>query len=162
MNSNQKRNQIAIKQFRKELQELLGDITEIDTRILNRAVNEGLKTAKELTSVSEGGNVVDFTTRDGKHVHFETSGTRVGGFMRKSWRSAPAVRSKSGGVTKSLVNTADYSSYVNYGHRIVQGGKTKGWVKGQFILEKAIHTVDKTLEKEFKAEVERVNRKHDQ
>ena len=73
--------------------------------------------------------------------------------MRRSWRSPPAVKSKGGGVTKTMVNTADYSSFVNYGHRIVQGGKTKGFVKGQYILEKAINKVEKTLIKEFNKEI---------
>lgn len=137
MNNNQRANQIAIKQFRKELSTMLGDITEIDIKCLNRAVNEGVKAAKENTTV-------------------------VSGFMRKSWRSAPAVKSKSGGVTKSMVNTADYSEYVNYGHRTVnKAGETTGWVKGQYILEKAIKKVDKALEREFKKEVERVSREHD-
>lgn len=159
MNSNKKYNQAAIKQFRKELTDMLGDIMEIDIKCLNKAVNAGVADAKRNTNVSESGNVVDFTTRDGTHVHFTTSTSRVGGFMRKSWRAAPAVKSKSGGVTKSMVNSADYSEYVNYGHRLVNSkGETKGFVKGQFILEKAINVVDKTLEKEFKKEVERVNK----
>lgn len=161
MNSNQKANQIAIKKFRKELSSMLDDITDIDIKILNRAVNEGVRVAKENTNVSEGGNVVDFTTSEGVHVHFTTDSTRVGGFMRKSWRSAPAVKAKRGGVTKSLVNTADYASFVNYGHRIVQGGVTKGWVNGQFMLEKAISATNKALEREFKKEIERVKREHD-
>ncbi|MDF2611345.1 MAG: protein of unknown function phage head/tail component [Lachnospiraceae bacterium] len=60
-----------------------------------------------------------------------------------------------------MVNTADYSSFVNYGHRIVnQAGETVGWVDGQFMLEKAIGMVDKELVKQFKKEVERVNREH--
>jgi len=137
MNNNQRRNQIAIKQYRKELQAMFDDITEIDIRILNRAVNEGLVDVKKNTPVDTG-------------------------FMRRSWRSAPAVKAKAGGVTKSMVNSADYSSFVNYGHRVVNPlGETIGWVKGQFMLEKAIHKVDKVLEREFKAEVERVRRKHD-
>lgn len=137
MNNNQRRNQIAIKQYRKELQAMFDDITEIDIRILNRAVNEGLVDVKKNTPVDTG-------------------------FMRRSWRSAPAVKAKVGGVTKSMVNSANYSSFVNYGHRIVNHlGETIGWVKGQFMLEKAIHKVDKVLEREFKAEVERVRRKHD-
>jgi hypothetical protein len=137
MNSNLRRNQIAIKQYRKELQDLLGDISEIDIQILNKAVNEGVADAKRNTNV-------------------------VSGFMRRSWRSAPAIKSKTGGVTKALVNSADYSSFVNYGHRLVNPlGETIGWVKGQFILERAIHVVDKALEREFKREVERVRRKHD-
>lgn len=137
MNNNQKANQIAIKQFRKELKAMLGDITDIDIKVLNRAVSEGVADAKRNTPV-------------------------VSGFMRKAWRSTPAVKVKGGGATKSMVNTMDYSSFVNDGHRLVNGaGETVGWVSGQFILEKAIHKVDKALEREFKKEVEAVSRKHD-
>lgn len=137
MNSNQRYNQAAIKQFRKELTAMFGDIADIDIKCLNKAVNVGVADAKRNTNV-------------------------ISGFMRKSWRSAPAVKSKAGGVTKSMVNSADYSEYVNYGHRIVnKAGETIGFVKGQFMLEKAINKVDKQLQKEFKDEVERVNRKHD-
>ena len=137
MNNNQRANQIAIKQFRKELSSMLDDITEIDIKVLNRAVNEGVKVAKQNTNV-------------------------VSGFMRKAWRSAPAVKSRSGGVTKNLVNTMDYSSFVNYGHRLVNSaGETVGWVNGQFMLEKAIGKVDKVLLSEFKKEVEKVDREHD-
>ena len=137
MNNNYRANRAAIKQFRKELESMFGDIQDIDIKILNRAVNEGVADAKRNTNV-------------------------ITGFMQKSWRSAPAVKSKAGGVTKSMVNSANYSEFVNYGHRIVNKfGETVGWVKGQFMLEKAIHKVDRAMEKEFKKEVERVNRKHD-
>lgn len=137
MNSNQKYNQAAIKQFRKELESMLGDIRDIDIKCLNRAVNEGVADAKSNTNT-------------------------VSGYMKKSWRAAPAIKSKVGGVTKSIVNSMDYSSYVNYGHRIVnRSGETVGWVKGQYILERAIRKVDKALIREFKKEVERVNREND-
>jgi hypothetical protein len=159
--SNYRRNKAAIDQYRKELKKMLGDITEIDVKILNRAVNEGVRVAKELTPVSAGGTLVEFTTKDGEHVSFNVSSPRIGGFMRKSWRSAPAVKSKGGGATKSMVNGADYSEYVNYGHRIVQGGINKGWVQGQFMLEKAVSHSEKVLKQEFEKEIERVNREHD-
>ncbi len=159
--SNYRRNKAAIDQYRKELKKMLGDITEIDVRILNRAVNEGVRVAKELTPISAGGTLVEFTTKDGTKVSFNVSSPRIGGFMRKSWRSAPAVKSKGGGATKSMVNSADYSEYVNYGHRIVQGGVNKGWVPGQFMLEKAVSHTEKVLKREFEKEVERVNRKYD-
>lgn len=137
MNSNRKYNEIAVKQFRKELKAMFDDIEEIDKKVLNKAVNQGVKIAKQNTNV-------------------------VSGFMRKSWRSAPAVKSKSGEVTKSLVNTADYSEFVNYGHRVVDKlGNTKGWVKGQFMLEKAIGFIERQLVKAFREEVERVSKKHD-
>lgn len=141
---------------------MLGDITDIDIKCLNKAVNIGLADVKKNTPVGDYSNEVNFTTKDGKVVNFTTRTVKVGGFMRKSWRSAPAVKSKSGGVTKSIVNNAYYSSYVNYGHRIVnRAGVTIGWVKGQFMLEKAMGKVDRALLKEFQTEVERVNREHD-
>ncbi len=86
----------------------------------------------------------------------------ISGYMQKSWRATPAIKSNRGEVTKVLVNSADYSSYVNYGHRIVnKSGETIGWVKGQFMLERAVHKVDKVLLQEFRKEIERVNKKHD-
>ncbi len=159
--SNYRRNKAAIDKYRKELKAMIGDITEIDVKILNRAVNEGVRVAKELTPVSAGGTIVEFDTKDGTHVSFKLSSPRIGGFMRKSWRSAPAVKSKGGGATKSMVNSADYSEYVNYGHRIVQGGINKGWVSGQFILEKAISHTEKALKREFEKEIRRVKQEHD-
>ena len=137
MNSNRKYNQAALKQFRKELKAMFDDIEDIDKNILNKSVNTGVRHAKNNTNV-------------------------VSGFMRKSWRSAPAVKTNDGVVTKSLVNSADYSEYVNYGHRIVnKNGETTGFVKGQIILEKAVGVVEKELVKNFKKEVERVSKKHD-
>lgn len=135
--SNYRRNKAAIDQFRKELRSMFHDISEVDVKIINKAVNEGARVAKENTNV-------------------------VSGFMRKNWRSTPAVKSASREVKKVLVNSADYSEFVNYGHRIVDGeGKTVGFVKGQFMLEKAISHAEKTMKKEFEKEIERINRKHD-
>ncbi len=159
--SNYRRNKTAIDQYRKELKAMTEDIKDIDIKVLNRSVNEGVRIAKELTNTGKGGDVVDFITKDGQHVTFKISSPHVGGFMKKSWRSAPAVKAKAGGVTKSMVNSADYSEYVNYGHRIVQGGVNKGWVPGQFMLEKAISHTEKAMMREFNKEVERVKREHD-
>lgn len=136
MSSNYRRNKAFIDKYRKGLQATLDDISEIDKRVLNKAVSVGLADAKRNTPV-------------------------VTGFMRRSWHVMPTKKT-SKGIEKELINTADYSSYVNYGHRIVNSeGETKGWVKGRFILEKAINRVEKALIREFKKEVERVNRKHD-
>lgn len=158
---------------------MLDDISEIDVKVLSKAVHKGKKIAESLTNRSEGGNVVDFYTKHpkivdfttkggkhvrfivkaGKHVHFVTKVPRVGSHMIKSWYATPIKKSPQG-VEKELGNTADYASYVNYGHRIVQGGKTKGWVKGQFMMEKAVIEVEKTMKKEFKKEIERINKEH--
>lgn len=134
--TNYSRNKAEINKFRKKLKAMLDDISDIDRRVLTKAVNAGLMDAKKNTPV-------------------------VTGFMRKSWYTTPTKRTTQG-VEKELANSADYSAYVNYGHRIVnKAGKTVGWVKGQFILEKAMNKVDKQLVKEFEKEVERVNKEHD-
>ena len=120
---------------------MVDDIREIDIRVLNQAVNEGMRYAKKNSPV-------------------------ITGVYRKNWRSAPAVRSKDGGVTKNLVNSADHASYVNYGHRIVdQDGNTIGYVKskqGDHLLEKTQNYVSKRLIERFKKEVEAVQNRHDQ
>jgi hypothetical protein len=160
VNTNQRYNEIAIKQFRKELKSMIDDIRVIDVKCINKAVHEGIRVAKQLTPVGEYSNEVDFTTKDGEHVTFTTNQTKVGGFMKKSWRATPTIK-KTSYVEKSLVNGADYSSFVNYGHRIVnKDGATIGFVKGQFMLEKAQAKADKVLREEFRKEVERVNKEH--
>lgn len=139
-NINFNANKKAIDQFRKELMAMVDDIREIDIRVLNRAVNASLRYAKDKSPV-------------------------ITGFYRKNWRSAPAVKSKGGGVTKTLVNSADYASYVNYGHRTVdKDGNTTGYVKstvGDHLLERAVVYAGKQMEKEFRREVEAVQKRHD-
>ena len=143
MSSNYRMNKAFIEKYRKELRAMLDDISEIDKRVLNKAVNVGLADAKRNTPV-------------------------VSGFMEESWATTPTVKTNNG-VEKSLINTAEYASFVNYGHRQEVGryvpaiGKrlVRPWVKGKFILEKAVSKVEKQLVEEFRKEVERVNRKHD-
>ena len=141
--SNFRRNKAEIEKFRKDLKAMFGDIREIDKKVLNKAVNLGAAHARRNTPV-------------------------VTGFMRKSWHVSP-TEVKSDGAEKSLYNTADYASYVNDGHRQEVGryvpalGKTlkKPWVEGQYMLEKANNRVEKSLIREFRKEIEEVNRKHD-
>lgn len=138
--SNYRRNKAAIDQYRKELMAMLDDVREIDIKILNQAVNEGMRHAKDQSPV-------------------------ITGFFRKNWRSAPAVRTRDGGVSKNLVNSADYASYVNYGHRTVDGaGNTTGYVRsanGDHLLERTENYINKRLIELFKAEVEAIQKKHD-
>lgn len=135
MISNYDGNKRAIDQYRKELKAMFDDIKEIDDRILTKAVGKGVRVVKQDTPVATG-------------------------FMRKSWKSTPLKHEKDG-VSKSIANYMDYSSFVNDGHRIVASGITVGFVKGQHMLERAMNTVDVELVKEFRTEIERVNRKHD-
>ncbi len=138
--SNYRRNKAAIDQYRKELMAMLDDVREIDIKILNQAVNEGMRHAKDQSPV-------------------------ITGFFRKNWRSAPAVRTRDGGVSKNLVNSADYASYVNYGHRTVDSaGNTTGYVRsanGDHLLERTENYINKRLIELFKAELEAIQKKYD-
>ena len=57
-------NKKAVDLFRKELTAMLGDISEIDKKVLNRAMNEGVAFAKRKSPV-------------------------ITGFFRKNWRKLP-------------------------------------------------------------------------
>lgn len=137
--SNYRRNKAAIDQYHKELMAMLDDVREIDIKILNQAVNEGMR-------------------------HSQGSISSITGFFVKL-RSAPAVRTRDGGVSKNLVNSADYASYVNYGHRTVDSaGNTTGYVRsdeGDHLLEKTLNYVSKRLIELFQKEVEAVQHRHD-
>lgn len=164
--SNYRRNKAAIDQFRKELMAMVEDIQQIDKKVLNKAVNAGAAYAKRRTPVGDHPNPVTFIVNNGpgvrKVVSFKVKNPGVGGFLRKSWHKLPTKKTKAG-VETELVNTTEYSTYWNYGHRIVtkKGGPTKGFVKGTFVLEKTRGYIEKQLVKEFEKEVKAVQSKHD-
>ena len=134
--SNYRRNKAAIDAFHRELSAEMGDLSEIDIKLLNQAVNEGERHIKQNTPVQTG-------------------------YLRKSCRSTPAVIGPSW-VKKVLVDTANYSEFVNYGHRIVsRSGKTTGFVKGSYMLEKGVSYIDKRLTDLFEAEVLRIRKEHE-
>ena len=166
MSSNYNANKAAIDQFRKELMAMVEDIQQIDKKVLNKAVNAGAAYAKRRTPVGDHPNPVTFIVNNGpgvrKVVSFKVKNPGVGGFLRKSWHKLPTKKTKAG-VETELVNTAEYSTYWNYGHRIVtkKGGPTKGFVKGTFVLEKTRGYIEKQLVKEFEKEVKAMQSKHD-
>ena len=134
--SNYSENKAAIDKFRKELKNMVKDIQQIDVRVLNQSVNAGSAYAKRNTPVDTG-------------------------FMRKSWHASRTEKKRTG-AQKELYNTADYASYLNYGHRIVnKSGETVGFIHGIFLIDKAVSYVNKRIVKEFKSEIERVNKRHD-
>ena len=108
--------------------------------------------------------LVSFKTAAGKTVSFraDTSGKK-GGTLRRGWTSHTHAEAESGSagnakeyaaslpvkrngnkLTLDIVNPVEYASYVEYGHR-TRGGK--GFVRGQFMLEKSRREVDKIKDK---------------
>ena len=165
--SNYRRNKAVVDQFRKELAAMVEDIGEIDIRVLNQAVNEGVLYAKRRTPVGEHPNPVTFTIKRGpdvgKVVSFKVSNPGTGGKLRESWHKQPTGKI-TGGIETGIVNLAEYASFWNYGHRIVtrKGGPTKGFVKGTYVLEKTAFYVWKRMAYLFGKEVEAVQKRHDQ
>lgn len=126
----------AINKFRQQIRDMIGDISEVDKKVLNKAVNVGLAHAKNNTPV-------------------------VTGHLRKSWAANP-VEELPNGVQKELINTADYALYWNDGHRVVaQTGWTVGWCEGSHLLDKTINVIEKAEEEEFEKEIRRISDKYD-
>lgn len=134
--SNYNQNKKAIENYRKELKAMSKDISKVDEKVLIIAVNKGLASARRGTPVDTG-------------------------FMRKMWGTTPLKKTRKKGVEKGLYNGADYASFVDKGHRIVnKNGETIGFVKGKDILIRAEKAVRRSLRQEFKKEVERMNRRY--
>lgn len=164
--SNYSENAKAIDQYRKELRAMMDDIMEIDKDVLNQAMNEGVAYAKRHTPVGKHPNPVTFTVKRGpkagKIVSFKVGSPIVGGFLYKSWHKLRTKKSAQG-VEAELVNTAEYASYWNDGHRIVnsKNGPTKGFVKGTHVLEETGAYIEKRMATLFEKEVKAVQNKHD-
>lgn len=171
--SNYRRNKAMCDQFRKELAAMMDDIREIDKKVLNKSVNQGIAYAKRHTPVGIHPNPVSFTVKHGKYAGKEVSFkvrksaeasacAMVGGWLRFSWHKSPTKKTLSG-VEAEANNSAYYASYWNDGHRIVtkKGGPIKGFVKGTHVLEKMKSYVERQMVKNFEAEVKAVQAKHD-
>lgn len=164
--SNYSENAKAIDQYRKELRSMMDDIMKIDKDVLNQAMNEGVAFAKRRTPVGKHPNPVTFTVKRGPQagnvVSFSVGFTVVGGLLRKSWNKLRTKKSAQG-VEAELVNTAEYASYWNDGHRIVnsKNGPTKGFVKGTYVLEETGAYIEKRMAELFEKEVKAVQKKHD-
>lgn len=143
--SNVSANAAAIDKYRDELRTMLGDISQIDRKVLTAAVNTGLKDVKKNTPVGK----------------YPAGSGKVGGTMRKGWKSPP-VQPTGNGVQKALENNVSYAIFVNDGHRIVnRHGETIGYWEGYHMLEKANNIVEKAMIQEFDAEIKRVKSEHD-
>lgn len=139
--SNASANAAAIDKYRNELRAMLGDISQIDQKVLTTAVNVGLRDVKRNTPVNKSPYV-------------------IGGTLRKGWHSTPTLPAGNG-IQKGLENNVYYGSYVNDGHRLVnRKGETVGYVEGQHFLERANNVVERAMIQEFDAEIKRVKAKH--
>ncbi len=59
------------------------------------------------------------------------------GLLRRRWTTK--VEKQNTQVVIWILNNTHYAAAVNYGHRIVRGGKTYGKTKGKYMLENGLH-----------------------
>lgn len=96
------------------------------------------------TPVGEyGTKEVNFVTKEGKEVSFAARSNKAGGTLRRGWTAGEDIDPytfvinnleviKKGNVYKIiLLNPVNYSGFVEYGHRTVNG---VGWVEGRFMM----------------------------
>ena len=66
----------------------------------------------------------------------------VTGNLKKRWFFQ--IEERDGELVIWISNDVEYAAPVNYGHRIVRGGKTVGKTQGKFMLEKGIQVYQDT------------------
>ncbi|MDT2901497.1 HK97 gp10 family phage protein [Lactococcus lactis] len=90
-------------------------------------------------------------TKVGNIVVAETKGNTPvrkinGGTLRDGWKKS-TVQISSGSVEIEIYNNVEYSGFVEYGHRVVRGGRTVGYVKGQKMLSNTINDAGSLIDK---------------
>lgn len=66
------------------------------------------------------------------------------GTLKSGWQ-----RENNGKFKQVVYNVTSYAHYVEWGHRIVKGNKTIGFVKGRYMLHKGINRVKGTFYKDL-------------
>lgn len=66
------------------------------------------------------------------------------GTLKNAWQ-----RENNGKFKETIFNLTSYSAHVEYGHRIIKGNKTIGFVKGRYMLHKGINRVKATFYKDL-------------
>lgn len=76
------------------------------------------------------------------------------GTLQKGWRLGE-VRVSGEVVEAEIVNPIEYASFIEYGHRIVRGGKEVGWYDGRFMCKISMDLVRKMMPARFARDFER-------
>lgn len=69
---------------------------------------------------------------------------KQGGTLRRNWKKGNKKKTEKG-YSIEVYNETPYARHVNYGHKTVNGG----YVKGQYMLERAIRSTRRIVEKEY-------------
>lgn len=103
----------------KKLEKMREDFPKQTEIFLRKKANEVIKETKRLTPVDTG-------------------------TLRNSWQ-----RENNGKFKQVVFNVTSYANHIEWGHRIVRGKKTVGFVKGRYMLHKGISRVKATFYKDL-------------
>jgi hypothetical protein len=81
----------------------------------------------------------------------------VSGKLRRSW-SASGVKTAGNAVTVDIFNNVEYAPFIEFGHRVVRGGRTVGYVAGQFMLKNTIESLEAKFNREAQATLDEMMR----
>jgi len=73
------------------------------------------------------------------------------GALRAAWQIGD-IRRVGNTIVGEVLNGMEYSTFVEYGHRLVSGGVEIGWVEGRFMLTLAIDEVQQRFERQFNSD----------
>ena len=103
----------------KKLEKMREDFPKQTETFLRKKANEVIKETKRLTPVDTG-------------------------TLRNAWQ-----RENNGKFKQVVFNVTSYANHIEWGHRIVRGKKTVGFVKGRYMLHKGISRVKTTFYKDL-------------
>lgn len=82
---------------------------------------------------------------------------KQGGTLRRNWKKGNKKKT-SKGYSIEVYNETPYARHVNYGHKTRNGG----YVKGQFMLEKAVRSTRKVIDKEYLSLIQKIEKDFNQ
>lgn len=103
----------------KKLEKMREDFPKQTETFLKKKANEVIRETKRLTPVDTG-------------------------TLRNAWQ-----RENNGKFKQVVFNVTSYANHIEWGHRIVRGKKTVGFVKGRYMLHKGINRVKGTFYKDL-------------
>lgn len=117
--------------FADSLQSMTNSMAEIMDLCAKELAQRLIRKTIKRTPVGEYDKPVNFVTKEGQRVSFQPRTGKEGGNLRRGWstKNVRVYHSPSTCLIE-IRNPVEYASYVEYGHRTVNGG----WVPGRFMM----------------------------
>jgi len=123
--------------FQKRLKQLNKKIQEKTCKsVANGLASKLVKATKQRTPVGK----------------YPKSSDKVGGTLRRGWKSKGFKIPR--GYERVVYNDIEYTTYVEYGHRIVKNEQTIGFVQGHHMLEKSVDEIKRIADSYAKQKAE--------